>query len=141
MKRKILILGAILIFIFPNLLSLASADSIIIEDKINVKNNNPILQFIFENFILYLENIGDETAYNITISTHIKGFIIVGNEDNIFGNFSLVPGEKTGIIFFPLVFGFGPIKIIYTANAVNADSTSITLRAFLIGPYPWLLRL
>jgi len=144
MKRKTIICGVILFFIFSNVISITSADSIIIKDKNNVENNNPILQFYYDEqyWLLYLENIGDETAYNITISIHIDGFIIFGAETDFFyGDFILEPGERRGILFFPLVFGFGPIKIIYTANAANADSTSITLRAFLIGPWPWLLRL
>ena len=51
---------------------------------------------------------------------------------------TLEPGIKTSMMFFPFVLGFGPIKIIYTAYALNADSTSITLKAFLIGPWPLL---
>lgn len=113
-----------------------------LNNYIALENTIPVLNFYFENFLLYLENIGDETAYNITISIHINGFIIYGDEDeeDVYGDTTLEPGERRAIIYFPLVFGFGPIKIIYTAEATNAEPKSFTLRAFLIGPYPWLLR-
>ena len=109
-----------------------------------VENTNPILHFYFENYILYLENIGDETAYNISISIQLDGFIILGfgNSGFLLGIDTLEPGEEKNIIkIFPLVIGFGPIEIIYTAIALNADTTSITLKAFLIGPFIFNLRL
>ena len=104
------------------------------------ENIDAILQFYFDkqSWLLYLENIGDETAYNITISIHMDGFIVFGNEDFSYREQPLEPGQRRAIIYIPLVFGFGPIKQIYTASAVNANSTSITLKAFLIGPWPFL---
>ena len=45
----------------------------------------------------------------------------------------LSPDEETSIVFYPIVIGIGPIRIIHTACAINADSTSITLKALLIG--------
>ena len=120
-----------------------TSNSISIENKrVNIRENiDTILQFYFdkESWLLYLENIGDKTAYNITISIHIDGFIVFGNEEDLYvGIPTLEPGNKTSMMFLPFVLGFAPIDIIYTADALNADSTSITLKAFLIGPWPFL---
>jgi hypothetical protein len=140
MKSKSIIIGIILLFVVTNFIPIISGNT---SNSINNKTieNNLILQFYFDkqNWLLYLENIGDETAYNITISIHIDGFIVFGNEEDLYmGIPTLESGNKTSLIFFPFVLGFGPINIIYTAYALNADSTSITLKAFLIGPWPFL---
>jgi len=142
--KKSIVNMVLLLFLISFFIPIVYGNSLISYNKKTVENTNPILNFYYDKqgWMLYLENIGDETAYNITISIHLKGFIIFGAEnENCLGEITLESGERRGILFFPLVFGFGPVKVIYTANAVNADSTSITLRAFLIGPYPWLLRL
>ena len=89
--------------------------------------------------MLYLENIGDEIAYNITLSVQVYGLIVFGNKDDYILRLGyLEPNDRMGIIYLPLVFGFGPIRILYNAESLNADSTSITLKTFLIGPWPWL---
>jgi hypothetical protein len=110
-------------------------------EQFDLKMNNPFLNFYFDeqSFLLYLENIGDETAYNITISIHIDGFIVFGDEkDFSYKEQPLEPGQKRAIIAMPLVFGFGPIEILYTASALNAEPTSFSLKAFLIGSWPFL---
>ena len=106
--------------------------------------NNPILQFYFdeETKRLYLKNIGDEIAYNVTLLIEIEGFIILGFGNNLtVGIDALEPDEETSIVFYPIVIGIGPIKIIHTASAINADSTSITLNAVLIGFFIFGLRI
>ncbi len=143
--KKSIILGISILSVF--ILCSLSYQPIVADDAIQSNNkniveyNNPILHFYFDKqgWNLYLENIGDEIAYNITLSIHIYGLIVFGNEEDYFLRIgSLEPDDRMGIIYFPLVFGFGPIKAIYTADAVNADPTSITLKAFLIGPWPFL---
>ena len=140
MKKKAIVYGIIILFLISTLIPIISGNSLIPYNE----NTNPILHFYFENNILYLENIGNETAYNISISIQLDGFIILGfgNSGFLLGIDTLEPGEEKNIIkIFPLVIGFGPIEIIYTAIALNADTTSITLKAFLIGPFIFNLRL
>ena len=106
--------------------------------------NNPILQFYFdeENKHLYLKNIGDEIAYNVTLLFEIKGLIILGFGNNLIAGIgTLEPDEEISIVFYPIVIGLGPIRIIPTASAINADSTSITLKAVLIGFFIFGLRI
>ena len=113
-----------------------SGDSLFSYNKKFVESNNAILQFYFaeEDKILYLKNIGDEIAYNITLLIEIKGLIILGFGNDLFSRIdTLEPDEETSIVFYPIVIGLGPIRIIHTASAINADSTSITLKALLIG--------
>jgi len=144
MKIKNITYIIILLFLISTLIPIVSGNSLIPYNEKTVENTNPILHFYFENYILYLENIGDETAYNISISIQLDGFIILGfgNSGFLLGIDTLEPGEEKNIIkIFPLVIGFGPIEIIYTAIALNADTTSITLKAFLIGPFIFNLRL
>lgn len=137
MKTKIIAYVVILLFLIPNSIPTMLGNSL---NSCNnkIECNNPILQFYFgeQNKTLFLKNIGNETAYNISISIQLDGFIILGfgNSGFLLGIDNLEPGEEKNIIkIFPLVIGLGPIDIIYTAIALNADSTSITLKAFLIG--------
>ena len=89
-----------------------------------------------------MKNIGDEIAYNVTLLIEIEGFIILGFGNNLtVGIDALEPDEETSIVFYPIVIGIGPIKIIHTASAINADSTSITLNAVLIGFFIFGLRI
>ncbi len=146
MKNKSIILGFILLFIASQFIPVISGDTFNSHNKNNIENNGPILQFYFDwqNNTLFLKNIGDETAYNISISIQLNGFIILGfgNSGFLLGIDALEPGKEKNIIkIFPLVIGLGPINIIYTAIALNADSTSITLKAFLIGFFIFNLRL
>ena len=121
----------------------------ILGDSLNSCNNkiefnNPILQFYFdeETLRLYLRNIGDEIAYNVTLLIKIEGFIILGfGNDLTAGIDTLEPDEEISIVFYPIVIGLGPIRIIHTASAINADSTSITLKAVLIVFFIFGLRL
>jgi hypothetical protein len=113
---------------------------------ITSENIDAILQFYFgvQNKTLYLKNIGNETAYNISISIQLDGFIIFGfgNSGFLLGINALKPGEEKNIIkIFPLVLGLGPINITYEAFSLNADSTSITLRGTLIGFFIFNIRL
>ena len=60
-----------------------SGDSLFSYNKKFVECNGAILQFYFDEEAkrLYLRNIGDETAYNVTLLIHIEGFIILGFEN------------------------------------------------------------
>ena len=121
-----------------------SRDSLFSYNKKFDECNNPILQFYFdeETKRLYLKNIGDEIAYNITLLIEIEGFIILGFGNNpTVGIGALDPDEEISIVFYPIVIGLGPIRIIPTASAINADSTSITLKAVLIGFFIFGLRI
>ena len=54
----------------------------------------------------------------------------------------LEPDQEMGIGVWPMhVIGIGIIRVIYTASAINADSTSITLKGFIIGPFIFGLRI
>jgi hypothetical protein len=113
-----------------------SGDSLFSNNKKIAECNGAILQFYFdeETKRLYLRNIGDEIAYNVTLLIEIEGFIILGFGNHLtVGIDTLEPDEETSIVFYPIIIGIGPIRIIHTASAINADSTSITLKALLIG--------
>ena len=70
----------------------------------------------------------------MSYNSSIEGFIILGFGNDLFSRIdTLEPDEETSIVFYPIVIGLGPIRIIHTASAINADSTSITLKALLIG--------
>jgi hypothetical protein len=146
MKNKINVYLIILLFLIPVSLPITTGDSFKYYNKNFIECNNPILQFYFDeqNKTLFLKNIGDETAYNISISIQLDGFIILGfgNSGFLLGITALEPGEEKYIIkIFPLVLGLGPIYIIYTATAPNADPTSITLKGTLLGFFIFNLRL
>ena len=136
MKTKIITYIIILLFLISILLPITSADSLFSNNKKIAEYNGAILQFYFdeENKSLYLRNIGDETAYNVTYLIEIEGFIILGFGNNLFSMIdTLEPDEEISIVFYPILISLGPIRIIHTASAINADSTSITLKALLIG--------
>ena len=121
-----------------------SWDSLFSYNKKFDECNNPILQFYFdeETNRLYLKNIGDEIAYNVTLLIEIKGLIILGFGDDLtVGIDTLKPSQEISIVFYPILIGLGPIRIIHTASAINADSTSITLKAVLIGFFIFGLRI
>jgi len=142
MKRRV-INNIILFATFLSLLSASFVKSARSNEQMDLNSNGPILNFYFDkqSWLLYLENIGDETAFNITILINIEGFIVFGNvEDFSYNEQPLEPGHRRAIIYLPFVFGFGPIEITYTASALNAEPTSFTLKAFLIGPFLFLWR-
>ena len=105
--------------------------------------NGAILQFYFdeETKQICLRNIGNESAHNITISIEIEGpFLLRAGAGFIVVVGVLEPDQSMGI-GLRFVFGIGPIRIIYTASAINADSTSITLKGFIIGFFIFGLRI
>ena len=120
-----------------------SWDSLFSYNKKFGECNGAILQFYFdEEARLYLRNIGDEIAYNVTLLIEIDGFIIFGFGNNLaVGIGTLEPDEEISIVFIPFVIGLGPIRIIHTASAINADSTSITFKGLLIGFFIFGLRI
>ena len=146
MKKRAIIISIILLFIASSYIPVISGNSSKSYNYKTIENKNPILQFYFDvlNETLYLINIGNETAYNISITIQLDGFIIfgLGNTGFLLSIDALDPGEEKDIIkIFPLVIGLGPIYITYTAIALNADSTSITLKGTLIGFFIFNLRL
>ena len=86
MNNKTIAYVIILLCLIPIFIPITSGDSLISSNKNFVEYTNPILQFYFdeENKSLYLKNIGDETAYNITLLIEIEGFIILGFGNDLF---------------------------------------------------------
>lgn len=80
-----------------------------------------------------IRNIGEEDAYNISWNINITGNILIGRETS--GSFSepLPPGEER-IVCSSLFLGFGLIKIIASARALNAEEVTDELggRVFFI---------
>ena len=88
-----------------------------------------------------IENIGSVTAENITSSISVTGGIF--NKINVYHECSgcgscgttLEPGEiKTeSTLESGIIFGFGPITVDVTADALNADMVTASTQGFVIG--------
>jgi hypothetical protein len=79
-----------------------------------------------------IKNIGNVTAFNVSWSITVHGFIILGRDSSGDTLEPLEPGQEITVGQTTLLLGFGYIKLIGKAWADNAPMVSANLTGFLI---------
>ena len=80
-----------------------------------------------------VKNIGDEfDAINVNWSLNITGGILGLINKYIEGDAEILAAGDELEISLPLLIGFGPLKIVATASAVNADEVTEIWEGFII---------
>jgi len=85
-----------------------------------------------------IRNTGTRNATDVHWSISVSnGFVLIGKKAS--GTIPLIFAGDVSIVKIPFILGFGKVNIVTTANASNADVTTITARADVKGTRVTLL--
>ena len=140
MKRKIIGLIIFIMFLLP----VASSSAVSNENAeldIQIYGGLP-LPVLIRNVGGVITNIGDSTAYDISLTLSIIGGIsgsINITYDGFYEYLEPFGTSKSSLGFFiPNIFGFGVVTITLSASASNAPLVSVKAKGFQFGDITWV---
>ena len=93
---------------------------------------------ILENMSFIIRNIGDANAINVTWETYLTSWLLILGSGTKTGIIEMIPIDSEKIIVGneqpAFLFGFGPLNLVVTASAENAEEVTISKNiGFLLG--------
>lgn len=136
MKKKIVGIVVCLLLAFP-LFSFPTAADPDAELDLRIVGGLP-LPFFLHYVGGAITNIGNNTAYNITMTMTIRGGIFDTTNDTVVAfSDELLPQQAYGVGING-AYGFGLVTITLSASASNAANVTATAKGIQIGGFTWV---
>ena len=108
------------------------------EQKEIYPNDAEIEIIILENMSFIIRNIGDADAYNVTWEMYLTSWLLILSSKSKTGIIEMIPVGSEEIIVgneqSVFLFGFGPLNLVVTASAENAEEVTVSENiGFLLG--------
>ena len=117
-------------------------DAVLIDNSMEQKamypNDAELEIVILENMSFIIRNIGYEDAINVTWKTYLTSWLLILGSGTKTGIIEMIPVGSEDIIVGNeqpvFLFGFGPLNLVVTASAENAEEVTISENiGFLLG--------
>ena len=83
-------------------------------------------------------NIGDTSAYNITIIMTIRGGILGTTNETVVGYYDELPPQQAYGVGINNAYGFGLVTITLTASASNTENVTGIAHGVQMGGFTWI---
>lgn len=119
-----------------------SQDAVLIDNSMEQKeiypNDAELEIVILENMSFIIRNIGYEDAINVTWETYLTSWLLILGSGTKTGIIEMIPvGSEeiiVGIEQSVFLLGFGPLNLVVTASAENAEEVTVSENiGFLLG--------
>jgi len=117
-------------------------DAVLIDNSMAQKeiypNDAELEIVILENMSFIIRNIGYENAVNVTWEAYLNSWLLILGSGSKTGIIEMIPAGSEEIIVgneqSVFLLGFGPLNLVVTASAENADEVTVSENiGFLLG--------
>ena len=117
-------------------------DAVLIDNSMAQKeiypNDAELEIVILENMSFIIRNIGYENAINVTWEAYLNSWLLILGSGSKTGIIEMIPAGSEEIIVgneqSVFLLGFGPLNLVVTASAENADEVTVSENiGFLLG--------